>query len=58
MYFLYIQMLRSYLLCGIAHAEHTVCEVPVIPKRTVSSQELLVVPRLQELLKEVIPVQT
>lgn len=45
------------LLGSIAHAEHAVGEVSVIPKSAVSAQELLVVPGLQELLQEIVPVQ-
>lgn len=44
------------LLGGIAHAQHAVGEVPVIPKSAVGAQELLVVPGLEELLQEVVPV--
>lgn len=47
-----------HLLGGIAHAEHAVGEVAVIPKGTVGAQELLIVPGLKELLQEVVPVQT
>lgn len=45
------------LLGGIAHAEHPVSKVPVIPKGTVGTQKLLVVPGLKELLQEVVSVQ-
>ena len=44
------------LLGGIAHAEHAVGEVTVIPKGAVGAQELLVVPGLEDLLQEVVPV--
>lgn len=50
--------MKSLLLCCVAHAQHSVGEVPVVPKCTVRSQELLIVPGLQKLLEEVIPVQT
>lgn len=44
------------LLGGIAHAEHPVSKVSVIPKGTVGTQKLLVVPGLKELLQEVVSV--
>lgn len=44
------------LLGSITHAEHAVGEVPVVPKSTVGSQELLVVPGLKKLLQEVVPI--
>lgn len=56
MSFLHMIMLRS-LLCGITHAQHTVGEVSVITKCAVSPQKLLIVPRLQKLLQQIIPVQ-
>lgn len=45
------------LLGSVAHAEHAVGEVPVIPESAVGAQELLVVPGFQELLQEIVPVQ-
>lgn len=48
----------SLLLCGITHAQHTVGKMSVVTKRAVSSQKLLIVPGLQKLLKDIIPVQT
>lgn len=48
-------MSRS-LLCGITHAQHTVGEMSVITKCAVSPQKLLIVPRLQKLLEQIIPV--
>lgn len=46
------------LLCGITHAQYTVGEMSVITKCAVSSQKPLIVPRLQKLLEQIIPVQT
>lgn len=51
-------LLISVLLCGIAHAQHSVGKMPVITKCAVTSQKLLIVPGLQKLLEEIIPVQT
>lgn len=48
----------SFLLCGIAHAQHTVGKMSVVTECAVSSQKLLIVPGLQKLLEEIIPVQT
>lgn len=46
------------LLCGVTHAQHTVGEMSVIAERAVSPQKLLIVPRLQKLLEQIISVQT
>ena len=51
-------MLPGFLLGGIAHAQHSVREMSVVTECAVSSQKLLIVPRLQKLLEEVVPVQT
>lgn len=50
--------MRWYVLCGVAHAQHAVGEMSVIPKCAVSSQKLLIVPRLKKLLEDVVPVET
>ena len=50
--------LTSLLLGSIAHAQHSVGKMSVIAKCAVSSQKLLIVPRLQKLLEEIVPVQT
>lgn len=48
---------RICILCGIAHAQHTVGEMPVVTKCAMGSQKHLIVPRLQKLLKDIIPVK-
>lgn len=48
----------GYLLCGVAHAQHPVGKMPVVTESAVSSQKLLIVPGLQELLQDIVPVQT
>lgn len=46
-----------FLLCGVAHAQHPIGKMPVVTKSAVSSQKPLIVPGLQELLQEIVPVQ-
>lgn len=48
----------GFLLCGVAHAQHPVGKMPVVTESAVTSQKLLIVPGLQELLQEIVPVQT
>lgn len=51
-------VMTGFLLCGVAHAQHPVGEMPVVTESAVSSQKHLIVPGLQELLQDVVPVQT
>lgn len=51
-------VLVRFLLCGIAHAQHSIGKMSVVPKCAVSSQKLLIVPGLQKLLEDVVSVQT
>lgn len=54
---MYIIKLRGFILSGVAHAQHPVCEMSVVTKGAMSSQKLLIVPGLQKLLEEIVPVQ-
>lgn len=51
-------MLKSFLLCSIAHAQHSVGKMSVVTKCAVTSQKHLIVPGLQKLLEEIVPIQT
>lgn len=51
-------ILFCFLLCSIAHAQHSVGKMSVVAKCAVRSQKRLVVPGLEKLLEQIISVQT